>query len=741
MSDKKNNKENNKDRKQPFKDNNFSSGGGLSVFWVFLLVLGAYYLFSFSGNIFFDNATKIEYTTFREQVKNGNVEKVLVRDDRISGELIQSFVKTTEKNDTVTVKKFYTYIPSFGDDEILAMLEENNVTVNTLPKADTDWWTTLIWMIPLAFMIFIGLRFYKGMQQRGQNFFNIGQSKAKLYDQTKEKTTFDDVAGADGAKTELAEVIEFLKTPDKFKEIGAKIPKGVLMVGPPGTGKTLLARAVAGEAEVPFFIITGSDFMEMFVGVGAKRVRDMFEKAKEKSPSIIFIDELDSIGRRRGAGVGGGHDEREQTLNQLLSEMDGFEPHESVIVMAATNRPDILDKALLRPGRFDRQITVDNPTKSARLEILKIHAKNKKFSDEVDFDEIARSTPGFSGADLENLLNESALYAAREDRKVVIPEDVEQARDKIMMGLKREGMALDDETKKLLAYHEAGHALVAASLPNADPVHKVTIIPRGRAMGVTQQLPEEDKYLYKKEYMTDRLAVMMGGRAAENLIFDTSTSGAENDLKQSTKIARKMVLDWGMSDAFKNVAYGEESEQVFLGKDLSNRQKYSEETGSAVDKSIRAILEEAYLKAESILKENRDVLDKIADLLIEKEQVSGKKVVSLLNGEGNELLENGQEKTADLFSESDGDGEDTEAGRTETAETDENKKFTESDENVDENENENEDDSGVDNKSADAKPTSSTASENESESESESEDRNEYEEDDRNKDQSDKQSR
>jgi len=634
-SNKNNKKDNREKRKQPFGDNKFSSdGGGLSIFWIFLLIVGAYYLISYSGNLFYGDISKIEYTTFRNQVKNGNVEEVLVRGERISGSLKESITKVSQRNDTTIVSKFYTYIPSFGDEKILDLLEANNVPVSTQPKANTDWWTTLIWMIPLGIMIFIGLRFYKGMQQRGQNFFNIGQSKAKLYDQTKEKTTFDDVAGADSAKTELSEIIAFLKNAEKFEKVGAKIPKGVLLVGPPGTGKTLLARAVAGEAGVPFFTITGSDFMEMFVGVGAKRVRDMFDKAKEKSPCIIFIDELDSIGRRRGAGVGGGHDEREQTLNQLLSEMDGFEKSQSVIVIAATNRPDILDKALLRPGRFDRQITVDNPTKQARLEILKIHAKNKKFSDDVDFEEIARSTPGFSGADLENLLNEAALYSAREDRDKIIAEDIEQARDKIMMGLKRDGMVLDDETKKLLAYHEAGHALVAAYLPNADPVHKVTIIPRGRAMGVTQQLPEEDKYIYRKEYMIDRLAVMMGGRAAENLIFNTSTSGAENDLKQSTKIARKMVLDWGMSDAFKNVAYGEESDEVFLGKDISSKQKFSEETSSAVDKSIRDILTQSYQTAENILKEKSKVLDSIADMLIQEEQVSGKVVLELLNGNG-----------------------------------------------------------------------------------------------------------
>jgi len=490
----------------------------------------------------------------------------------------------------------------------------------------------------MLLMLFIFLRFYRGMEgggggAGGQGFFNIGKSQAKLYDQTKEKTSFDDVAGADGAKTELREVIAFLTKPDKFKAIGAKIPKGVLLVGPPGTGKTLLARAVAGEAGVPFFTITGSDFMEMFVGVGAKRVRDMFEKAKEKSPCIIFIDELDSIGRRRGAGLGGGHDEREQTLNQLLSEMDGFEPHENVIVMAATNRPDILDKALLRPGRFDRQITVDNPHVESREKILEIHAKNKKLDESVSLEEIAKSTPGFSGADLENLLNEAALHAARQDRNTIEKKDVEEARDKIMMGLEREGMQLDDDTRKMIAYHEAGHALIAAALPNSDPIHKVTIVPRGKAMGVTMQLPSKEQYIVRKEYMVDRLSVLMGGRAAENIIFSTATSGAENDLKQATKIARKMVLDWGMSDEFENMAYGEESEQVFLGKDLSSSKKYSEETGASIDKSIKKILDQANKTARDILTKYSDQLDKIAELLLEHEEIEGKQVDELLSAE------------------------------------------------------------------------------------------------------------
>ena len=652
---------NKNERKQPFKDQNFSSGGsGNSIFYIIMLLLGAYLLFNLGGNYFFGQQKSIAYTTFRDQVEQGNVDEVLVRGEQITGEFNTKITRRAPQQDTTSVKQFITYYPSFGDDKLYGLLEANNVEVTTQPKPDNDWWTTLIWMIPLIFLVIIGLRFFRSMQARGQNFFNMGQSQAKLYEERDEKTTFDDVAGAEGAKTELKEVIKFLKDPDRFKDVGAKIPKGVLMVGPPGTGKTLLARAVAGEADVPFFMITGSDFMEMFVGVGAKRVRDMFEKAKDKSPCIIFIDELDSIGRRRGAGVGGGHDEREQTLNQLLSEMDGFEPHESVIVMAATNRPDILDKALLRPGRFDRKITVQNPTQKSRVEILKIHSKNKNLGDDVDLEEIARSTPGFSGADLENLLNEAALYAARDERTVIKQSDIDQARDRIMMGLKREGMVLDDETKKMLAYHEAGHALVAAVLPNADPIHKVTIIPRGKAMGVTMQLPEEEKYIYRKEYMIDRLGVMMGGRAAEGLIFETATSGAENDLKQSTKIARKMVLDWGMSDRFKNIAYGEESENVFLGKELSSRQKFSEETAAAIDQEVKEILVEAYDTAESTLREHRDVLDSIADLLIEKEEIAGKKVLELLNGDAEEMEQlSGSDKEDDGESDEQPDSEES----------------------------------------------------------------------------------
>lgn len=599
-------------------------------FWILLAGLFIFWLVSSQGGGFLGGPPNIDYSTFRQQLQQGNVEKVVVKGEQVTGTLKQKTVLNAAQSDTTQASEFVTHIPSFGDDKLMDLLEAQNVQVQTIPQSNFDWWTVLIWGLPLIFLIFIGIQFFRQMQMQGRNMFNIGKSKAKLQDAEKVNTTFDDVAGLVGAKTELQEITSFLKNPDQFDALGGEIPRGVLLVGPPGTGKTLLARAVAGEAGVPFFTITGSDFMEMFVGVGAKRVRDMFSKAKERAPSIIFIDELDSIGRKRGAGLGGGHDEREQTLNQMLAELDGFEPNEGVVVMAATNRPDILDKALLRPGRFDRQITVNLPTQKHRVEILKIHAKNKKMSDNVDLEEIARSTPGFSGADLRNLLNEAALLAARHKRKAIEQRDIDTARDKVMMGLKREGIQLSEDEKKLLAYHEAGHAVVAAVLPNADPVHKVTIIPRGKAMGVTQQLPEKEKLLYKKDYMLDRMAVMMGGRAAENLIFDTATSGAENDLKQLTKLARKMVLDWGMSDKFGNMAFGGQNKQVFLGEQMGSQREYSDNTAREIDEEVKRILQEAYDKAVETITEHRDVLDRLADELLDKEEVPGSQVVNWL---------------------------------------------------------------------------------------------------------------
>ena len=609
---------------------NASGNRGRFLIWIVAGTLAA--LWAWTSIYGPQGGSEISYSAFRQQLQAENVERVVVEGDKITGALRTPAQRATQQGDSTSYTNFTTYVPSFGDEQLMERLEANGVEVVTQPQSSFPWGLLLIGLLPVLLIFGVGYLFLRRMQSQGQGLFSVRKSKAKMYDKEEEDTTFDDVAGNEGAKTELQEIIKFLKEPERFERLGGKVPKGVLLVGPPGTGKTLMARAVAGEAGAPFFSVSGSDFMEMFVGVGAARVRDMFEQAKEDAPSIIFIDELDSIGRQRGAGLGGGHDEREQTLNQLLAELDGFEKNEGVIVMAATNRPDILDPALTRPGRFDRQVTVGRPTAKARKAILEIHANNKPLSDDIDLERLARNTPGFSGADLENLLNEAALLAGRAERDEIINEDVEEARDKVLMGLKREGLALTDEERRLLAYHEAGHAIVAA-LENADPVHKVTIVPRGQAMGVTQQMPEEDKYLYRREYMLDRLAVVMGGRAAEDLIFSTATSGAENDLKQVRKMARKMVLDWGMSDQFENIALGGDNGQVFLGEELSKSREYSEETAREVDVAVRKILDNAFQRAMDTITENRDQLDALADELLKYEEVSGERVVALLKGE------------------------------------------------------------------------------------------------------------
>ena len=610
-----------------------SSSLGRLLIWLLLGILIAYGLQSFFG-VGAHEATEISYTAFREHVDSGRVQSVTVKGEELRGQLKAKAMRVTSEGDTVRYSRFITYLPSFGDDELMAALEDHGVEIDTRPAGDSSWWpVVLTTVLPLLLIVGLGYLFFSRMQAQGRNILKIGQSRAKLYDRAREETTFDDVAGSEGAKQELREVVEFLKHPSRFEAVGGEVPKGVLLVGPPGTGKTLLARAVAGEAEAPFFSITGSDFMEMFVGVGASRVRDLFKQAKVAAPAIIFIDELDSIGRRRGAGLGGGHDEREQTLNQLLSELDGFEPTENVIVIAATNRPDILDPALLRPGRFDRRIIVNLPTAAEREAILKIHAKDKPLAPDVDLERLARGTPGLSGAELANLLNEAALNAARKDRQSIRREDIEDARDRILMGLKRQGMVLTDEEVELLAYHEAGHALVAAILPHADPIHKVTIVPRGLAMGVTQQLPEKERYIYEREYMLDRLAVMMGGRVAERVVFHTATSGAENDLKQATQLARRMVLDWGMSERLGPMAAGGERRQVFLGEEIAHQRQYSEATAREVDEEVKSIVEQAYDRARETIEERRDVLDRVADLLKEREEITGEEVLELLGEE------------------------------------------------------------------------------------------------------------
>lgn len=613
-------------------------GGNRIMFFYLMIVvlLGGWLIYNVTGGLY--GPTEINYTTFRSELKSGNVDEITVQGEQIEGKFKEPIERTTPDDETQQISDFYTHFPSFGDEELFSILDEQGVVIHTQPEGNILWWYLLFGTLPFLILLLIGWSFLRRMQGQNQGMFSIGKSQAKLHKpgEGKKKTTFKDVAGAREAKAELQEIVTYLSDPGSFEKLGVKPPKGVLLMGSPGTGKTLLARAVAGEANVPFYTITGSDFMEMFVGVGAKRVRDMFKNARENSPSIIFIDEIDSIGRRRGAGVGGGHDEREQTLNQLLAELDGFEPSENVIVMAATNRPDILDKALLRPGRFDRQVNVDLPTKEDREAILKIHCRNKPLADDIDLTSIAKGTPGFSGADLENLMNEAAIQTARDRREKITQEDIDRAWDKVLMGLERQGIVLDEDEKRLIAYHEAGHAIVAAVLPNSDPVHKVTIVPRGKAMGVTQQLPEREQYIYRREYMLDRLAVMMGGRAAEDIVYNTATSGAENDLKQSTKLARKMVLDWGMSEAFENIGLGGQREEVFLGEQMGNMREYSDETAREVDKAVQLILQNAYKRAVETLKEHRQAFDKLADMLVEKEIVPGDEVIK--------LFENGQVK-------------------------------------------------------------------------------------------------
>jgi cell division protease FtsH len=590
----------------------------------------------------------VSYTEFREQVEQGNVRQVIISGNRVEGEFSQS-VQTDEGETIPGGSTFVTYVPSFGDADVMSLLRNNDVTIYTRPpRDDVSFLGVLFNLLPLLLLVWIGFSIYRNMRSQGRGIFNVGQNKAKLYDKTEHtKTTFGDVAGLEGAKTEVMEIVDYLKNPEAYVEIGAETPKGVLLVGPPGTGKTLVARAIAGEADAPFFSMSGSDFMEMFVGVGASRVRNLFQDAKKKAPSIIFIDELDSIGRHRGAGLGGGHDEREQTLNQLLSELDGFEPNESTIVLAATNRPDILDPALLRPGRFDRRVIINLPTVKDREEILHIHAKKRPMEDDVDLYEVAQGTPGFSGADLQNLLNEAAILAARAKKKKISMEDITEARDKVILGLERRNVTMSDEEKKIVAYHESGHALVAAMLPNTDPLYKVTIIPRDKAMGVTMQLPQGDRHLYSKEYLQDRLAVMLAGRACEDLMFNSVTTGAENDFRESTKLARQMVSAWGMSDKLGPLASAGEQRNVFLGEELSRGREFSEHTAQVIDHEIQHFLNDAYDRARSTLDTNREGLEKLANQLIESEQLSADEVLELLgiskNGQGDEDRQEKQE--------------------------------------------------------------------------------------------------
>jgi len=562
---------------------------------------------------------EVSFTEFMDQVETGDVGEVVIEDE--------GMINGTTRDG----KTFKVYSPNYP--ELVKDLRSKGVKIIAKPpKKESLFIQILVSWFPFLLLIGVWIFFMRQMQGGGNKALSFGKSRAKLLNEDQQKVTFKDVAGINEAKEELQEVIEFLKDPKKFQKLGGKIPKGVLLMGPPGTGKTLLARAIAGEADVPFFTISGSDFVEMFVGVGASRVRDLFDQGKKHAPCIIFIDEIDAVGRHRGAGLGGGHDEREQTLNQLLVEMDGFESHESVILIAATNRPDVLDPALLRPGRFDRQVIVPNPDIRGREGILQVHTRKIPISEDVDLHILARGTPGFSGADLANLVNEAALLAARKNKEVVEMADFEEAKDKVLMGAERKSMIMSDEEKRNTAYHEAGHVLVAKLIPGTDPVHKVTIIPRGKALGLTQQLPESDQYTFSKEFMLGRIAVLMGGRTAEELIFSQMTTGAGNDIEQATAIARKMVCEWGMSDRLGPLTFGKKDEQIFLGREIAQHRDYSEATAMEIDAEVKRIVTQCHEKARTLLTENLETLKRISECLLEVEVLNGAEIDEIMNG-------------------------------------------------------------------------------------------------------------
>ena len=566
---------------------------------------------------------EVAYSEFLQELSAGRVKAVTIAGDRISGTYIDNSAG------------FQTYSP--GNSTLVQRLEDKGVTINARPENDGSGsiFSILLSWLPMILILGVWIFFMRQMQSGSGRAMGFGKSKAKLLTEAHGRVTFQDVAGVDEAKEDLEEIVEFLRDPQKFQRLGGKIPRGVLLVGPPGTGKTLLARSVAGEANVPFFTISGSDFVEMFVGVGASRVRDMFEQAKKNAPCIIFIDEIDAVGRHRGAGLGGGNDEREQTLNQLLVEMDGFEANEGIILIAATNRPDVLDPALLRPGRFDRQVVVPNPDINGREKILKVHIRNVPLAPNVDLKVIARGTPGFSGADLANLVNEAALMAARRNKRLVTMQEFEDAKDKVMMGAERRSTAMTLAEKELTAYHEAGHAIMALNVPSADPLHKATIIPRGRALGMVMQLPEGDRYSMSYKYMISRLAIMMGGRVAEELKFgkENITSGASSDIDQATKLARAMVTRWGFSDKLGQVAYGENQEEVFLGHSVARQQNVSEETAQIIDAEVRRLIEEAYTTARSILTKKKKEWIALAEGLLEYETLTGEEIKQLIAGQ------------------------------------------------------------------------------------------------------------
>jgi cell division protease FtsH len=592
------------------------------LFWMVLIVVGVL-IWNFSTT-FQRSEAAMPFSTFLDHVQKQEVAAVTMTGSEITGVL-----KTSAGGDGST--KFRTYAPTQYEG-LANELAKNGVTITAKPETTSPWATLLYSWAPILLMIGFWLFIMRQMQSGGNKALSFGKSRAKLSSSSQKKVTFKDVAGVDEAKEELQEIIEFLKEPQKFQKLGGRIPKGVLLMGPPGTGKTLLARAVAGEANVPFFSISGSDFVEMFVGVGASRVRDLFEQGKKNAPCIVFIDEIDAVGRHRGAGLGGGHDEREQTLNQLLVEMDGFESNEGVILVAATNRPDVLDPALLRPGRFDRRIVVNRPDVKGREGILAVHTKKIPLADDVNIHVLARGSSGFSGADLANLVNEAALNAARYNQKVVRMHDFEFAKDKVLMGSERRSMIISEEEKKVTAIHEAGHALLAVVLPHADPIHKVTIIPRGMALGVTMQLPEGDKHNYTRDYLNDQIAILLGGRLAEELTNGGMTTGAGNDLERSTELARKMVCEWGMSDAMGPLTFGKKEEQIFLGREIAQHQDYSEDTAIRIDHEIKRFVTSNYERAKELLEQHKPALLRIAEELLSREVLDADQVRRIIAG-------------------------------------------------------------------------------------------------------------
>ena len=561
---------------------------------------------------------EINFSAFMNKVNQGDVKDVVISGAEVRGHY---------RNENAG---FHTVIPTDYPDTIKT-LQEKGVNIDVKDMAASGWQNYVMFFGPVLLLGAFWFFMIRQMQTGGNKALSFGKSRARLLSMQQKKITFKDVAGVDEAKEELKEIIEFLREAQKFQKLGGRIPKGVLLIGPPGTGKTLLARAVAGEANVPFFSISGSDFVEMFVGVGASRVRDLFEQGKKNAPCIIFIDEIDAVGRHRGAGLGGGHDEREQTLNQLLVEMDGFESNDGVILVAATNRPDVLDPALLRPGRFDRRVVVNRPDVRGREEILRVHTRKIPLNDDVDLAILARGTPGFSGADLANMVNEAALLAARNNRKTVLMYDFELAKDKVLMGAERKSLLLTEEEKKVTAYHEAGHALVASKLPHADPLHKVTIIPRGMALGVTMQLPETDKHNYNKQYLETMIAIMMGGRLAEEIFLNQMSTGASNDIERATEMARSMVCEWGMSD-LGPLAFGKKEEQIFLGREIAQHRDFSEETARRIDEQVRVLVDAGYARAKEVLENNRDALVRIANALLVREVLDGSEIKLLLEG-------------------------------------------------------------------------------------------------------------